>query len=186
MKRMHRNVNKLSLHHRMLKRKIRHHELPKSEMFQNKFIIWINFLTLSTMAHIITTFHWGGACSTPVWSASDMRQIKWEWGRFFSKHFDYPLLVIIPPITVAVWSKAWNVFGRSNTGYVGSNLTWSMDVCVPLFCVCALLCAGSDLRRADPPSKESYRLCIKIKNWKATKVQQFILFIYFNCILIVF
>jgi hypothetical protein len=39
-------------------------------------------------------------------------------------------------------------FARSNTGIVGSNLTWGMDVCVRLFCVCAVLCAGSGLATA--------------------------------------
>jgi hypothetical protein len=38
-----------------------------------------------------------------------------------------------------------------------------MDVCVRWICVCAVLCVGTALRRADPLSKESYRLC---RNWK--------------------
>jgi hypothetical protein len=46
-------------------------------------------------------------------------------------------------ITVAAQSKAWTVFARSNTGIMGSNPTWGMDVCVRLFCLCAVLCAGS-------------------------------------------
>jgi hypothetical protein len=38
-----------------------------------------------------------------------------------------------------------------------------MSVC--LYCVCAVLCVGSAaLRRTDPPSKESYRLCIGLRN----------------------
>jgi hypothetical protein len=49
------------------------------------------------------------------------------------------------PITVAAPSKAWTVFARSNAGIVGSNLTQGMDVCVRLFCVCAVLCVGSGL-----------------------------------------
>jgi hypothetical protein len=36
-----------------------------------------------------------------------------------------------------------------------------------LFCVYV-----AALRRADPPSKESYRLCIGLINWKAAKVQR--------------
>jgi hypothetical protein len=38
---------------------------------------------------------------------------------------------------------------------------------VRLFRVCALLCAGSGLAQADPPSKEFYRLCKKITTLKS-------------------
>jgi hypothetical protein len=40
------------------------------------------------------------------------------------------------PITVAVRSETRNVFVRSNTGIVGSDPTWGMDVCVCRFCLC--------------------------------------------------
>jgi hypothetical protein len=43
-------------------------------------------------------------------------------------------------ITVAARSKPLTVFAHSNIRIVGLNLTWSMDVCVHLFCVCAVLC----------------------------------------------
>jgi hypothetical protein len=65
-------------------------------------------------------------------------------------NFVYVLQV---PITVAARSKTWTVFARWNTGIVGSNPTWGMDVSVRLFCVCAVLCVQvGALRRADPPS----------------------------------
>jgi hypothetical protein len=55
-----------------------------------------------------------------------------------------------------------------NTGIVGSNPNQGMDVCVRLFCVFVLFCVYvATLRRADPPSKESYWLCIGIRNWKS-------------------
>jgi hypothetical protein len=38
---------------------------------------------------------------------------------------------------------------------------------VHLFCVCTVLCVGSGLRWTDPPSKESYRLCIELRNRKS-------------------
>jgi hypothetical protein len=47
---------------------------------------------------------------------------------------------LLMPVTVAALSKAWIVFARSNTGIVGSNLTWGMDVCVRLFCLCCPVC----------------------------------------------
>jgi hypothetical protein len=49
------------------------------------------------------------------------------------------------PMTLAARSKAWTVFSPWNTGIAGSNPTWSMDVCVRLFYVCAVLCADSGL-----------------------------------------
>jgi hypothetical protein len=70
------------------------------------------------------------------------------------------------PITVAARPKAWTVFTRSNAGIVCSNPTQSMNVCERLFCV--LVAA---LRRADHPSKESYRLCIELRNWKSDRGQ---------------
>jgi hypothetical protein len=51
---------------------------------------------------------------------------------------------------VASRSKTWTVFARSNTGIVGSNPIWGMNVSLGLFC-----------DRADPPSKESYQLSIR-------------------------
>jgi hypothetical protein len=62
---------------------------------------------------------------------------------------------MIFPVTVAERSKACTVFAGSEAGIVSSNPTQVMDewcVCMRLFCVCDVL------RRADHPSKESYRL----------------------------
>jgi hypothetical protein len=60
------------------------------------------------------------------------------------------------PVTVTSLSEAWTVFAHFNAGIVGSNPTQSMDVCV----------YKAALQRADPPSKESYRLYVELKNWK--------------------
>jgi hypothetical protein len=73
---------------------------------------------------------------------------------------------------VAAQSKAWTVFTRSKIGVVGSNPTKDMDAFVRLFCFCAVLCAGRVLRRADPPSKESYQLSKNQETEKAAKIQQ--------------
>jgi hypothetical protein len=66
-----------------------------------------------------------------------------------------------------VRSKAWTVFARSNAGNMGSNPTQGIDVYVRLFCVYV-----AALWRADPSSKESYRLCKNQETEKAAKAQQ--------------
>jgi hypothetical protein len=71
------------------------------------------------------------------------------------------------PITVAERSKTWTVLARSNTGILGSNRSWGMDVCMRLFCV-----EVDAFRRTDPPSKQSYRPGIGLGNWKLAKIQQ--------------
>jgi hypothetical protein len=73
-----------------------------------------------------------------------------------------PLLVI-----VAVRSKAWTDFARSNAGIVASNPTQGMDICV--YSVFVLSCVGSGLATGWSPSKVSYRLCIALRNWSETK-----------------
>jgi hypothetical protein len=57
--------------------------------------------------------------------------------------------------TVPAWSKAWTVFALFYTEIVGSNTTEAKDVCKRLFCVCVVQYVVADLRRADPPSKET-------------------------------
>jgi hypothetical protein len=54
-------------------------------------------------------------------------------------------------------SKALTVFRRSNSGLVGSNPARDMDVC-PRFSVLCCPVQVVALRRADPPSKESYQM----------------------------
>jgi hypothetical protein len=77
------------------------------------------------------------------------------------------------PITVVVQSKAGTVSARSKAGVVASNPIWSMDVFLPLFCVCVVLCVQvAALRLSDPSSKESYRPYKSLRNWKTGKVQQ--------------
>jgi hypothetical protein len=72
------------------------------------------------------------------------------------------------PIKVAARSKARNVFARSNTAIMGSNLTRDMYVCLRLCCPVQV----AALRRAHPPSKESYRLSIRLKNEAKRSVSQ--------------
>jgi hypothetical protein len=61
--------------------------------------------------------------------------------------------------------------GQTLGSWVGIPLEAWMPVCG--FSVCAVLCVQvAALWRADPPSKESYRLCKRSRNWKAAKVKE--------------
>jgi hypothetical protein len=42
-----------------------------------------------------------------------------------------------------------------------------MYACVRLFFVCVVLCVGNGIATGWSSSKESYRLCIRIRNWKS-------------------
>jgi hypothetical protein len=65
-------------------------------------------------------------------------------------------------------SNVWTVFARWNTWIVGSNPTRGVDVCVCVYSVFVLSCVWvAALWRADPPSMESCRLCIGLRNWKS-------------------
>jgi hypothetical protein len=74
---------------------------------------------------------------------------------------------------VAARSKVWTVFARKNTRIVSSNPTLVMDICVGLFRAVVFCVQGAALRRAHPPSKESYWLCKRMKKpKKGPNVQQ--------------
>jgi hypothetical protein len=66
------------------------------------------------------------------------------------------LLLIELPVSMAERSKASTVFGRSNIGIAGSNPSSGMDVCPRVSVLCCPVSVEA-LRRADPPSKESYQ-----------------------------
>jgi hypothetical protein len=53
-----------------------------------------------------------------------------------------------------------NCFHSLEHGVVGSNPTQGMNASVRLFCLYWSVC------RTDLQSKESYRLCIELRNWK--------------------
>jgi hypothetical protein len=59
------------------------------------------------------------------------------------------------PITVAAWSKA---------GIVDLIPAQDTDVCVRLFYVYVVPCAGSGLATGSSPVQGSYRLCIWLRN----------------------
>jgi hypothetical protein len=70
------------------------------------------------------------------------------------------------PVLLAERSEARTVFGRSNTGIVGSNPTRGMDVCPRFFCVVSSCVWVETMRRADPPFKESYHLSNRFKSFR--------------------
>jgi hypothetical protein len=70
------------------------------------------------------------------------------------------------PLTL-VRSKAWTVVVCSNTGIVGSNPTWGMNVCAVLFGVCVVLCVRSGLATGWSPVQGVVPTVYRIK--KLTK-----------------
>jgi hypothetical protein len=72
-------------------------------------------------------------------------------------------------ITVAAWSKAWHVFARSKAGIVCSNPTQGMDVCLRLFCVCAVVCVGSGLASGWSPVQGVLPTVLRLRNLSETK-----------------
>jgi hypothetical protein len=74
------------------------------------------------------------------------------------------------PITVVAPPKAWTVLAPSNTGVMGSNLNRDKDVIYSVFVISCVEVAA--LRRADPLSKESYRLYRGLQNCKVDIIQQ--------------
>jgi hypothetical protein len=65
------------------------------------------------------------------------------------------------PITEAARSKEWNVFARSNTEIIGSNLTHGMDVCV--YSVFVFPCVVSGLALGWSPVQGVLMTVYKIK-----------------------
>jgi hypothetical protein len=67
---------------------------------------------------------------------------------------------------MAARSKAWIVFPISHAEIVGSNPTQGKDVCVRLFCVCVILCVGSDLPTGWSPVQGVLPTVYRIKKLK--------------------
>jgi hypothetical protein len=71
------------------------------------------------------------------------------------------------------WSRGLRhepVFGRWNTGIVGSYHALGLDVCVCLFCVCIVLCVGSGLATGWSPN-QGVLPSVKIKYAKRRRSQ---------------
>jgi hypothetical protein len=65
------------------------------------------------------------------------------------------------PISISERSKAGTVYDPSNIGIAGSNPPWGMDVCPRVSVLCCPVSVEA-LRRADPPSKESYQMSLYV------------------------
>jgi hypothetical protein len=53
------------------------------------------------------------------------------------------------------------VYGRLNIGIAGSNTAFGMDMCPRVSVLCCPVSVEA-LRRADPPAKESYQICLYV------------------------
>jgi hypothetical protein len=60
--------------------------------------------------------------------------------------FPFMLLALYEDMSIAVdaWSGAWTTFFCTDANVVGSNPTCSMDVCVDLLHVCAVVFIGAE------------------------------------------
>jgi hypothetical protein len=68
--------------------------------------------------------------------------------------------IVVGPITVAPRSEALSSLVRTLGSWVRIQLKAWMSVCAFILCSCCPVYVAV-LRRADPPSKESYSLCKK-------------------------
>jgi hypothetical protein len=99
-------------------------------------------------------------CITSSWNSTvKLKIFRWS-------ELDYVAYNLIRLITVAARSKAWTVFVCSNAGIVSSNPTRGMDVCVPSFCACVVLCVDSGLATSRSPVQEVLSNVYRIKNLK--------------------
>jgi hypothetical protein len=74
---------------------------------------------------------------------------------------------------MAARSKVWTIFGRWNTGFMGSNTNLGMGVYVRLFCVCVVLNVGWDLAKSWFPIQGVVPSVYRIEKLKkVVKVQQ--------------
>jgi hypothetical protein len=74
---------------------------------------------------------------------------------------------------MAAPAEVWTVFARSNAGIMGLNLTQGMDVCVCFYSLFVLsFVEVAALRRAVPPSKESYHLRTNEETEEEARAQQ--------------
>jgi hypothetical protein len=76
-------------------------------------------------------------------------------------NFTYPLRCLRVPLVEYHWSKAGTVYDRLNIGIAGSNPAWGTDVCTRVSVLCCPMSVEA-LRRADPPTKESYQMSLYV------------------------
>jgi hypothetical protein len=89
---------------------------------------------------------------------------------------NYFLAFISLPFTGAARSKTWTVFAQWNTVAWFQSHSRHECLCAFMLC-CVVLCVGSGLATGWSPSKESYCLCIRLRNWKAASHgEKFILY----------
>jgi hypothetical protein len=83
----------------------------------------------------------------------------------FNTDIQYKKIFPRSPITVAAYSKAWNVFARSNAEIVISIPTQGINVCLSLFYVFV----GSDFATGWSPCQGVLPTALGLRNWSETK-----------------
>jgi hypothetical protein len=80
-------------------------------------------------------------------------------------------LRVLMPTAVVALSESWTAFSLPKIKVLDSNSTPGINVCASLFRILLALVYVAALRRADPPSKEPYRLRIELQNWESSQGQ---------------
>jgi hypothetical protein len=99
-------------------------------MYRCDFVIFTVYGLLNDTVSSWIVWWW-----TVGWLVSNELERMWK----EAVRSNWGTVLVFTLITVAAWSKAWNVFAHSNTGIIRWNPTWGMDVCLQLFCVCIVL-----------------------------------------------
>jgi hypothetical protein len=111
-------------------------------------------MQLYTKLHLIRTVWFKYSQPVPLFKYFSFR---WAANIMYSLSVLRRCLLCVP-VPMPEWCEARTVFGRWNTGLVGSNPTRGMDVCPRFSVLCYPVCRKGPCVGPITPLKESYQL----------------------------